>query len=602
MRLSIRPFSFPSISAIALLAIGVASCPSCDGTSAAAEARVGGKIEEFSLHDCRGPVRSLKEWNNSKLVVVAFMGTECPLANVYVPRLAELAARYESQGVAFIGINSNQQDSMTEITAHARRMEIPFPVLKDPDNEIADRFAAERTPEVFVLDADRVIRYRGRIDDQYGVGFQRNQAGHNELADAIDQLLAGKPVSVPTTEAVGCIIGRVKRPDPKGDVTYSNQIARVLKSRCIECHHEGQIAPFSLTSYDEVIGWAEMIKEVVRERRMPPWHAAPEHGEFQNNPSLAKEEIDLINRWVDNGCPEGNKADLPAPSEFAQGWGISEPDQIFYMSDNSFTVKAEGVVNYQHFVVDPGFTEDHWIKQAEVKAGNPAVVHHVIVFIQRGGFDLGDPQMAFAPGMTPRRFENGEAIRIPAGAKLVFQCHYTPNGKEQDDRSYVGFVYAKPEEVKREVLGGSCGSMSLKIPANDGNYLVKAEHKFRRDTVLLGMNPHMHLRGKSFRYELELPDGTRETLLDVPKYDFNWQLWYMLKEPRQIAKGSKMICTAYFDNSPDNPANPDPNRTVTWGEQTWDEMMFGFYSTIVPIDSSASAKKSRRSAKVDGGN
>jgi len=556
------------------------------------EARIGRKIDEFSLHDARGAVRSLKDYQDSKLLVVAFLGTECPLANVYLPRLTELAVQWQGKGVTFLGINSNQQDSITEVANHAQRMEIGFPVLKDPGNEIADRFGAVRTPEVFVLDHGRVIRYWGRIDDQYGVGFQRKKAGRNDLSQAIEELLAGQSVSVPTTDATGCLIGRVKRPDPSGDVTYSNQISRFLQNRCVECHHEGQIAPFSLTSYDEVVGWAEMMKEVVHDRRMPPWHAAPGHGDFKNNPTLSQEEIDLLDRWVANGCPEGDQADLPPPAKFAEGWGIDKPDQIFYMRDEPYTVPAEGVVSYKMFVVDPGFKEDRWIRQAEVKAGSPAVVHHVIVFIQQpGAFDFGDPQMAYAPGMTPRRLENGAAIRIPAGSKLVFQCHYTPNGKEQDDRSYIGLVYAKPEEVTHEVQGASCGQMTLRIPPNEGNHQVVARHKFRRETTLLGMNPHMHLRGKSFRYELVNPDGTREILLDVPKYDFNWQLWYMLKEPKQIPKGSTMECTAYFDNSADNPANPNPNTTVNWGEQTWDEMMFGFYSVITPVDAVAEAEK-----------
>ncbi len=589
---SFASYSSRRIDAAFLLLMAACLAALANNPARAAEATIGRKIDEFSLHDCRGAVRSLKDFSDAKLVVVAFLGTECPLANVYVPRLAELSARWKEKGVAFVGMNSNQQDQITEVATHAQKFEIPFPVLKDPGNEIADRLGATRTPEVFLLDGDRVVRYHGRIDDQYGVGFQRPKIGHNDLEMAIEELLAGKSVSEPETAAVGCLIGRVKRVDPKGDVTYTNQIARLFQKHCVECHHDGQIAPFSLTSYDEAVGWAEMIKEVVNEKRMPPWMAAPEHGDFKNNPSLAAEEIALINSWVDSGCPEGKTSDLPKPVEFAEGWGISKPDQVFYMHDRSYTVPAEGVVSYQHFIVDPGFTEDHWIKEAEVKAGNPAVVHHVIVFVQqRGSFDFGDPQMAYAPGMTPRRFENGEAIRVPAGSKLVFQCHYTPNGKEQQDRSYVGLVYAKPEEVKQEVIGGSCGQMSLKIPPNEANHEVVAQHKFRRPTVLLGMNPHMHLRGKSFRYELEHPDGTRETLLDVPRYDFNWQLWYMLKEPKEIPAGSRMICTAVFDNSTDNPANPNPNRTVTWGEQTFDEMMFGFYSTISPAKKAGDAKK-----------
>jgi peroxiredoxin len=565
-----------SLTTIAALAFGMSA-------AAAEPARVGQKIENFSLNDVRGASRSLNDFANSKLVVVAFLGTECPLANLYAQRLAELAGRWQAKGVAFVGINSNQQDSNTEAANHAQRHHLNFPVLKDPANQVADRFLAVRTPEVFVLDADRVVRYWGRIDDQYGVGFQKPKATRNDLELAIEELLAGKPVSQPTAEAVGCRIGRVHRPAPSGDVTYTNQIVRLMQSRCVECHHEGQIAPFGLTTYDEVVGWAEMIREVTQERRMPPWLASSEHGDFKNNPSLTAEEIALIDRWVDNGCPQGKPSDLPEPVQYAQGWGISKPDQVFYMGEKSFTVPADGVVDYQMYEVDPGFKEDRWIKEAEVKAGNPAVVHHVIVFIQQPGGDrFGAPQMAYAPGMTPRRFDKGMAIRVPAGSKLVFQCHYTPNGTSQDDRSYVGFVYANPEEVTHEVMGGAVGDLAFRITPNDANYKVTAKKLFLKDTLLVGMNPHMHVRGKSFRYELELPDGSHEILLDVPRYDFNWQLWYLLKQPKLIPKGSRMICTAYFDNSADNPANPDPSKRVTWGEQTWDEMMFGFYSTIRP--------------------
>jgi len=555
-----------------------------DRAAAAERALVGRKIENFELKDFRGRLRSLKDWSEAKVVVVAFLGTECPLANLYQPKLAELAKKFEGQGVAFVGINSNYQDSITEVGAHAQRHNTPFPILKDAGNEVADQFEAVRTPEVFVLDADRAVRYRGRIDDQFGVGYQKPEANRNDLQLAIEELLAGKTVSKPVTEAIGCLIGRVKRPSPSGEVTYSNQVARILQARCVECHHEGQIAPFSLTNYNEVVGWAEMMQEVIHERRMPPWLAAPEHKEFKNNPSLSAEEIETIDRWVKNGCPEGNPADLPKQGDYAQGWGISKPDEVFYMRDKPFTVPAEGVVSYQIYEVDPGFKEDRWISQAEVKCGNPAVTHHVIVFIQAPGGDrFGAPQMAYAPGMTPRRFEKGMAIRAPAGSKLIFQNHYTPNGTEQQDMSYVGFVYADAKDVTHEVTGASCGDLSFKIQPNDGDFKVVGRKIFLRDTMLLGINPHMHVRGKSFKYELELPDGTRQVLLDVPRYDFNWQLWYMLKEPRLIPKGSRMICTAHFDNSANNPANPDPSQEVTWGEQTWDEMMFGFYSSIRPI-------------------
>ena len=582
-RLGLRMFALVVLAAAAAVALFPAPRPTL-----ADAATAGRKIENFTLEDARGTKRSLADWSDAKVVVVAFLGTECPLANLYAPRLNDLAQRLKEKGVVFVGINANQQDSVTETAAHATRHAFPFPVLKDAGNKIADQFGAERTPEVFVLDADRVVRYSGRIDDQYGVGFQKQQATRADLELAVNELLAGKAVSQPRVPPTGCVIGRVKRAEPNGQITYTKHIAPILQASCVECHHEGQIAPFSLTAYSEVVGWAEMMQEVVHERRMPPWLAAPEHDQFKNNPTLTKEEVATIDKWIAGGCPEGDPADLPAPAEYAQGWGISQPDQIFYMSEKPYTIPAEGVVNYQIYEVDPGFTEDKWIQQAEVKAGNPAVVHHVIVFIQEPGGDrFGAPQMAFAPGMTPRRFAKDMAIKVPAGSKLVFQNHYTPNGTEQQDRSYVGFVYADPKEVKYEVAGAACGDLGFKIPPRDGNFKVQARKLFLKDTTLLGMNPHMHLRGKAFKYELQLPNGTTEVLLDVPRYDFNWQLWYMLKEPKLIPRGSRMICTAYFDNSEDNLANPDPSQEVTWGEQTWDEMMFGFYSTVRPREASA---------------
>lgn len=554
---------------------------------------IGRTIDGFSLDDAYGAKRSLADYKQARTVVVVFLGTECPLANIYAPRLDAMAKEWSEKGVQFIAINSNSQDSLTEVAAHARRQNLSFPVLKDPDNSIADQFEAERTPEVFVLDDARRIRYRGRIDDQFGIGYQKPEPTRRDLELALESILAGNEVEKPYVNPQGCLIGRVKRPDPKGDVTYSNQVARIFQKRCIECHHEGHVAPFSLESYEESVGWGEMIREVVDQRRMPPWLASPEHGEFNNNPSLSDEERTQILAWVDNGCPQGDPSEAPTKIELAKGWGMSKPDDVFYMSEKSFKVPAEGVVDYQYYVVDPGFTEDKWIKEAEVQAGTPAVVHHVIVFIGEPGKErFGNPQMAYAPGMPPRRFPKGQAIRVKAGSRLIFQVHYTPNGFEQEDRSYVGFKYADPKEVTHEVHGGAAGVMLFRIPPNDPNYRMVAVEQIKRDTVLIGMNPHMHVRGKAFRYEVEYPDGQKEILLDVPRYDFNWQLWYNLKEPKILPKGTKMICTAYFDNSAENLSNPDPTKSVTWGEQTWDEMMFGFYSTIRPRDDSPAADDS----------
>lgn len=547
-------------------------------------AQAGGPVSDFTLEDYRGKQHTLSDSGDAKAQVLVFLGTECPLVGIYAPRLNSIVEKWEPKGVRFLGINSNQQDSLAEIASHAQRLGFTFPVLKDVANKVADDTGAERTPEVMVLDKDRKICYHGRIDNQFGIGYQRPAPTERNLEMALEAVVAGTSVEIAKTEVQGCLIGRVKRPEPSGDVTYSKQIARIFKDRCVECHHEGQVAPFSLTSYDDAVGWAEMIREVVEELRMPPWLAHPQHREFENNPSLTDEEKNLIFTWIDNGCPEGDPKDLPEPPKVTEGWSITEPDQIFYMSDKSYRVPAEGSVNYQYYVVDVGNKEDLWVKEAEVKAGNPAVVHHVIVFIQKPGGGMGQPQMAYAPGMPARKFPEGRAIKIPAGSKLLFQVHYTPNGVAQDDRSYVGFKYADPKTVSHEVIAGAAGVMLFAIPPHNSNYKMVAKERLRRDTLLIGMNPHMHVRGKSFRYEVVYPDGRKELLLDVPRYDFNWQLWYNLKEPKLLPKGTEMICTAHFDNSEENLSNPDPSQTVRWGEQTWDEMMFGFYSAIRPRD------------------
>ncbi|HUG89537.1 MAG TPA: redoxin domain-containing protein, partial [Planctomycetaceae bacterium] len=351
-----------------------------------AAASIGRAVEEFALRDYRGKEHALSDYGEATVVVLAFLGTECPLVKLYGRRLEDLSQKYRGRGVVFLGVNSNVHDSITEIAAYARLHGLTFPILKDAGNKLADRLGAERTPEVFVLDAERAVRYRGRIDDQYGVGYAREAAGRHELADAIEALLAGKQVVTPVTEADGCLIGRVRETQPGSDVTYSNQIARILQKRCVECHREGEVAPFALTDYNEVAGWAAMIEEAVSENRMPPWHANPAHGRFANERRLSEDERQLISRWAAAGAPQGDPQDLPAPIEYTSGWQLPrEPDAIVAMRDRPFDVPAEGTVRYQYFRVDPGFTEDKWVKMAEVLPGNRAVVHHILVFARPPG-------------------------------------------------------------------------------------------------------------------------------------------------------------------------------------------------------------------------
>ena len=549
--------------------------------------QLGKQIEDFTLRDYRGKERSLSEFKGQPVAVV-FIGSECPLAKLYAPRLEELYQEFSEKGVGFLAINSNAQDSMTKVAAYARLHKLSYPVLKDPDNKVADMFAAERTPQAYVLDADHKVRYVGRIDDQYGLGatsgYAKPELEKRYLATAISELLAGEDVSTPKTEPTGCIIGRVAKVEPHGEITYAKQVSRILNDRCVSCHRDGEIAPFPLTNYEEASGWGEMILEVIDKGQMPPWFANPEYGEFKNDCRLSKQEKDTLKAWVDNGAPEGDSADLPDPPKFAKGWQIGEPDEVHYMSEEAFDVPAEGVVEYKYFTADPGWTEDKWIKASEARPDNRAVVHHIIVYAvppKSNKPATRNPSVGgFAPGSPARIYPDGVAKFVPAGSKLVFQMHYTPNGSPQKDRSYVGLTFVDESEVKRVAGGGLAGYWGFAIPPNDPHYRMQGERIFEQDTLLTDMLPHMHLRGKSFRYIAVSPEGKEEILLDVPNYDFNWQLRYELKEPRLMPKGSKLRVVGYYDNSESNLANPDPTDTVRYGDQTWEEMFHGFYGTI----------------------
>lgn len=590
-QLALRGFS---VFAAMLTYVAVFSACPVRGNDAAekSSASIGRPIADFTLRDYHGKEVRLSDFADSKVVVVAFLGTDCPLIKLYAPRLDELSKKYAEQGVTLIGINANRQDPPRKIGAFARQYGMEFPILKDPDNAIADLFGAERTPEIFVLDADRTIRYRGRIDDQYSfttsTGYGRPNLTRSDLGAAVDELLAGKDVSVPVTEAPGCLIGRVPKVEPHGEVTYSNQIARIFQQHCVECHRPDEIGPFPMTSYEEVLGWGEMILEVVQDGRMPPWHANPAHGDFRNVRRLSPEEKELIATWVANGQPEGDKAELPEPRMFASGWQIPEPDMVVYMADEPYQVPADGVVDYIHYTVDPGFTEDKWVKAVEARPDNRGVVHHIIVTIVRPdetselSFSRSGGLCGYAPGMQAKQYPEGVAIHVPKGSRLRFQMHYTPNGTACEDRSSVGMVFADPATITHESVGGVCGTTRIKIPAGAADHVIQATHKLRKDTLLTSMMPHTHVRGRSFRYEVEYPDGTQEVLLDVPNFDFNWQLWYELAEPKLLPKGSVITTTAHYDNSTGNVFNPDPNIDVTYGDQTWEEMMFGWYATIEP--------------------
>ncbi len=374
--------------------------------------------------------------------------------------------------------------------------------------------------------------------------------------------------------------------NPPQRITYNKDVAPILHNRCVECHRTGEVAPMTLTTYREVRPWAKAIKDRVLSRAMPPWFADPAHGRFENDRYMPRQELDTIAAWVDAGAPEGDPKDLRALPKYEEGWAIGKPDVVLSL-EQEVDVAATGVIAYQNYTVSTNFTEDKWVQASEIRPGNRGVVHHVIVYIQEPGAaegarpGLGREKLSgWAPGEQPKFYPDGVAKRIKAGSKLVFQMHYTPNGKPAKDRSYIGLVFAK-EPVKQRALTGLAVNATFVIPPGAANHEVRSSWTAKEDVRIVDLMPHMHLRGKDFEYKVVYPDGREEIVLSVPKYDFNWQLLYRPKDGIKLPKGARLDCVAHFDNSPNNKHNPDPAKEVKWGPQTWEEMMIGWFDYVV---------------------
>ncbi|HYL76990.1 MAG TPA: cytochrome c [Bryobacteraceae bacterium] len=388
-------------------------------------------------------------------------------------------------------------------------------------------------------------------------------------------------------------------------VTFTKDVQPILQKHCQECHRPGEIAPFSLLSYKDARPWAKAIKEDVLTRKMPPWFADPQYGHFVNDRSLSKQEIDTLAAWVDGGAKEGDAKDAPQPRTFVDGWNISKPDLVLEMQ--SFHIPAKGEVPYQYVLLPTKFTEDKWIQMAEARPSDRSVVHHMVIFIREpqskwlrqaepgvpfvpaGGnlLNIGgggsEILTAYTPGKIPDMWASNRGRLIKAGSDLVLQVHYTANGKETEDHTKVGLVFSKEKPAER-VVTLAASNVLFKIPPGDGNYPVEAKNALPNGATILSFFPHMHLRGKAFEYRAVYPDGKSEVLMRVPKYDFFWQLDYRLAQPLTVPPGTRIEVTGWFDNSPNNPKNPDPTAAVRFGEQSWEEMMVGAYDIVIPAD------------------
>lgn len=558
---------------------------------------VGRLVRDLEFKDLQGDLHKIHSGSDNALTVIAFTSSSCPISRKYLPTLVELHRDFAQHGVRFILVNCIVSDKPDEMTIAASQFDSPIEYAVDTDGRFASHLSATSTTDVFVLDRSRTVIYHGAIDDQYGFGYSLDKPRRTYLRDALQSSLENRPILVSATTSPGCTLDNRFTPPLESKVTYHNQVARLLQRHCVECHREDGVGPFRLDTYDDAVSHAAMLRQVVDRGIMPPWFAAPmEESQSRaaspwiNDRSLSDSEKQQLIAWLDNGMPVGDPSESPAPKVFEDGWTIGKPDIVFGF-ERPVKVKATGTMPYQNITVETHLEQDKWVQAIEIRPGNLSVVHHVLVFVQ--GDDEGDGTRddasderggywgVYVPGNSKLVYPEGYARRIPKGAKLRFQMHYTPNGTATEDSTRIGLVYAK-EEPTHEVRVASVANMGFRIPAGAANHPVVSSIKsVPVDVQILAFLPHMHLRGKAARYEL-ISGGNAQTLLDVPRYDFNWQLLYRYAEPLSVKAGDTLQYTAWYDNSNANPANPDPNKEVRWGPQTFDEMHLGYVEYIVP--------------------
>ncbi|MBN9121500.1 MAG: redoxin family protein [Planctomycetes bacterium] len=544
----------------------------------------------------------------AKAVVFAFLSPECPMSNSYVPALNEVAGKYADKGVTVVGVYPDPDVAAAAAAAHAKEYKIAFPVFRDGAQASVAALGAKVTPEVVVLDADRVVRYRGRINDGYVERLKpKSVVTRHDLAAALDEILAGKPVSVPETKAFGCAIPAPAKPAPDAPVTYYKDVLPVLQKNCQSCHRAGQVGPFALTSYKDAAKWAELSLEEVKAKRMPPWKPAA-NSLLTGERTLSAADTKTLEAWIAQGMKEGDPKDAPPAPKFVEGWTLGEPDLILEAPGDT-VIAASGKDHFRVLVFPTNLSEDKYIAAMEVRPGNPSVVHHTLQMLDTTGRarklqeeakekakptdpDRGPgypvqmgwgflPDRAgmlggWAPGGIPKRLPDGVGQKLPKGADVCVQFHYHRTGKEEKDRTKIGVYFAK-KPVTEPYRSVPVAGLFRQIPAGEKAFKVEMSWTVADDLTLYRLSPHMHLLGKDIELAAAAPGAKEQTLIRVPVWDYNWQEQYELKEPLKLAKGTVLTVRATFDNSAENPLNPSvPPKAVRFGEQTTDEMCFVF--------------------------
>jgi peroxiredoxin len=578
-------------------------------------AKLSTKIANVTFKDAAGKSSALYDLADRKAIAVVFLNFDCPNSTGYSPLLADMARTYADKRVAFVGVSTDDEDSAT-VARKVAEYKLGFPVYKDDKGTAVEALKAGHTPEAFVLDHNFVLRYRGRIDDSYSARLKKNRTvTSHDLRNALDEVLAGKPVSKPLTTAVGCPIDVTKAVKKDGKVTYYRDVLPILQNSCQQCHRPGEVGPFSLLTYKQAVRWASDIKDYTQSRQMPPWKLV-EGVSFHNERRLSDKDITTVAAWVDGSTPEGDPKDAPKPREFVDGWMLGKPDLILQPKED-FVVGPGGRDLFRCFVLPTNLTEDRYVVAIEVKPTNPRVVHHTLNFIDslgrgrkleekaqeeekdkkaddydRGpgysmamgvGFVPNGALSGWAPGQMPYQLPAGYGWHLPKGSDVIMQAHYHRDGRVEKDRTQIGLYFAKKTDGIKQFKGGViAGQFPMVgffpgIPANEESFRINGQASVREDCTLYSVMPHMHLVGKAIKVTYKPKEGAAKTLLAIKDWDYNWQESYFLKEPLKLKTGDLLEVEAVYDNSRKNPNNPnDPPRTVFIGEQTTNEMCFVF--------------------------
>lgn len=541
--------------------------------------KLGGQVPALKFKDIRYLERSLDDLPKKRAYVLVFTTTDCPIAQKYMPVIREMETEYRANLVQFVVLNVGIDDTVRDMAGFALRYAIEFPAVKDTGAFCAQTLGVTRTPEVVVLDAERVLRYRGRIDDQYRVSGSASGPRRQDLRAALEDVLADRTVQVATTPVDGCRITVPKAPEAPSTVTFAEHVAPLIRQHCVPCHRPGTAAPFVLTSYDTVAAHAEMIAEVVEDGRMPPWYGSAECTEFVNRRGLSFGERTTIVDWVRAGRARGNDSTLPPlESPPPEKWSIGTPD-LTLTELQTHEIPATGVLPYQYAVLPYAFPRETWLQHVQIMPDNPRVVHHCnLAYLVPGEqFRAANFITGVVPGGEPMSLENGTALRIPKGATLVLQIHLVTTGKPEKCRISVGLGYAGGT-VQKQLRHVRLDNGKFAIPPGAGAHAVSDQHVLDRDVFGVGLFCHMHVRGKDMTFLAHKPDGTTESLLSIPNYNFEWQHAYRwAPSTKRLPSGTRVECVAHYDNSAFNPYNPDPTATVKEGPQTFHEMMNGFF-------------------------